>query len=158
MTACPRLAAFTYLYRHNLVTGALHWHLLKVYSIPSNSKSWFTHRPPPAIETSQVKIWWNFSLESDHHHLSNCPDVIVFDYLKQLILFIEVLCPADVNVPSKEQEKLHKYCPLALDLHLMMPVQIVLVVFGCTGVVSADCLTHLHHLPGFSDRLFNMQH
>ena len=28
--------------------------------------------------------------------------------LKQLIFFIEVSCPADVNVPSKQQEKLHK--------------------------------------------------
>ena len=67
-------------------------------------------------------------------------------------------CPADINVPSKEREKLHKYFPLALDFRLMyqMPVQIVPVVLGCTGVVSADCVTHLHKLPGFSDRLFNM--
>ena len=64
-----------------------------------------------------MKILWDFSLESDHHHLSNHPDIVVFDYSKQLIQFIEVSCP--VNVPSKEQEKLHKYCPLALDFRLM---------------------------------------
>ena len=155
LAACPMLAASAYLYCHNLVAGALHWHLLKEYSIPPNSKSWFTHKPPPVIETSQVKI---LSLESDHHHLSNRPDIVVFDYSKQLIQFIEVSCPADINVPSKEREKLHKYCPLVLGFHLMykMPVQIVPVVLGSTGVISADCITHLHKLPGFSDRLFNM--
>ena len=68
LAACPMLAASTYLYRHNLVAGALHWHLLKEYSIPPNSKSWFTHKPPPVVETSQVKILWDFSLKSDHHH------------------------------------------------------------------------------------------
>ena len=99
------------------------------------------------IETSQVEILWDFSLESDHHQLGNRPDNVVFDYSKQLIQFIEVSCPVDINVPSKEREKLLKYCPLALDFHLMykMPVQIVPVVLGCTGVVSA----------GFSDNSIN---
>ena len=145
LAACPMLAASTYLYRHNFFAGALQWHLLKEYSIPPNSKS---HKPPPVIETSQVKILWDFSLESDHHHLSNHPDIVVFDYSKQLIQFIEVSCPADIN---EEREKLHKYCPLALDFRLMykMPVQIVPVVLGCTGVVSADYVTHLRKLPGF---------
>ena len=35
-----------------------------------------------------------------------------------------------------------------------MPVKIVPVVFECTGVVSVDCITHLHDIPGFSDSLF----
>ena len=96
-----------------------------------------------------MKILWDFSLESDHHHLNNCPDIVVFDYSKQLIQFIEVSCPADINVPSKEREKLHKYRPLALDFCLMykIPVQIVPVVLGYMDVVSADCITHLCALP-----------
>ena len=156
LSACPKLATSVYLYRHNLIAGALHWHLLKTYVIPCGSKSWFTHKPPPVIKTSTVKILWDFSLQSTGHHLSNRPDVVVFDFLKQLILFLEVSCPADVNVPSKQQEKLHKYCPLALDFYSMynMPVKIVPVVFGYTGVVSVDCITHLHDIPRFCDSLF----
>ena len=156
LSACPKLATSAYLYRHNLIAGALHWHLLKTYVIPCGSKSWFTHKPPPVIETSTVKILWDFSLQSTGHHVSNRPDIVVFDYLKQLILFLEVSCPADVNVPSKQQEKLHKYCPLALDFRSMynMPVKIVPVVFGCTGVVSVDCIKHLRDIPGFCDSLF----
>ena len=29
LSACPKLATSAYLYRHNLIAGALHWHLLK---------------------------------------------------------------------------------------------------------------------------------
>ena len=64
LSACPKLATSVYLYRHNLIAGALHWHLLKTYVIPCGSKSWFTHAPPTVIETSTVKILWNFSLQS----------------------------------------------------------------------------------------------
>ena len=73
-----------------------------------------------------------------------------------VVVVVVVSCPADVNVPSKQQEKLHKYCPLALDFRSMynMPVKIVPVVFGCTGVVSVDCIKHLRDIPGFCDSLF----
>ena len=157
LAACPLLAASAYLYRHNLVAGALHWHLMKVYSIRPVSKSWFTHKPPPVVETPQVKILWDFSLVSENHHLSNRPDIVIFDYLKQLILFVEVSCPADINVPCKEQEKLRKYRPLARDFHLMykMPVELVPVVLGCTGVVSTGCINYLQRIPGFTDGLFD---
>lgn len=54
LAACPLLAASAYLYRHNLVAGALHWHL---------------------------------------HCLSlHCLYIVVFDYLRQLIFFLEVSC------------------------------------------------------------------
>jgi len=39
-------------------------------------------------------------MESDHHHSSN---IILFDYSKQLTLFVEVSYLADINVLSKEQ-------------------------------------------------------
>lgn len=84
--------------------------------------------------------------------VSICLDIVVFDYLKQVILFIEVLCPADIDVSSKEQEKLHKYCPLALDFCLVykMPAElvpvllvlsllIVLVICAESQVLLTDC-------------------
>ena len=87
----------------------------------------------------------DFSLESDHHYLSNHPDIITFNYSKQLILFIGVSCPADINVPYNEQKKLHKCHPLSLGFQLMhkMPVHIMPVVFGCKHVVSTDCIIDL---------------
>ena len=156
LAACPSLAATAYLYRHNLVAGVVHWHLMRLHGFLPGSSCWFTHRPPAVVESSAVKILWDFSLQSASHHLSNRPDIVSFDYDLKKIYFIEVSCPADVNVPSKEQEKLQKYQSLAHDYHMMyrMPVVIIPVVVGCTGVVSSNCITHLRRIPDFSNNLF----
>ena len=77
-SACPSLAATEYLYRHNLVVGAIHWHLMKVYGLTVGSGSWLTHKPPPLIETA--RFLWDFDLNSIHNHPNNCPDIVLFDY------------------------------------------------------------------------------
>ena len=88
--------------------------------------------------------------------MSNRPDIVLFDYAVNKIYFIEISCPADVNVFTKEQDKIQKYQSLAHDYHVMyrMPVLIVPVVVGCTGVVSSNCISHLRRIPKFSNNLF----
>jgi len=108
-----------YLYRHNLVASVIHWHLCKVFSLPLSALSWVNHHPSPVIDNSLAKILWDFSLTSENHHLINHPDIVVFDYVQKNILFVKISCPADINVPSKEKEKLTKYWPLAHDLRRM---------------------------------------
>ena len=129
---------------------------MRLHGFLPGSSCWFTHRPPAVVESLAVKILWDFSLQSASHHLSNRPDIVLFDYDLKKIYFIEVSCPADVNVPSKEQEKLQKYQSLAHDYNLMyrMPVIIIPVVVGCTGVVSSNFITHLRRIPDFSNNLF----
>ena len=68
------------------------------------------------------------------------------------ILFIEVSCPADINVSLKESEKLHKYQPFAKDFHSMyqMNVVIVPIVIGKTGVMSTKSKQFLKNIPDFT--------
>jgi len=128
LAACPSLATTEYFYRYNLVAAVIHWHLMKVYSFQTSSRSWCTHNPPPVLEFSAAKILWDFGLTTHQKHTSNCPDIVLFDYQSHEILFIEISCPADANVSTKEDKKLNKYHPLAHDFHAMynMPVTIVL--------------------------------
>ena len=156
LSSCPSLAPTAYLYRHNLVASVLHWHLSKIYSLPLRSTSWFTHKPMPVVENSAAKLLWDFSLISPSHHPSNRPDIVLFDYQKKHISFVEVSCPADPHVMSKENEKLHKYCPLAHDFRSMyqMTVEIIPVVIGHSGVVSSRCHNFLQRIPGFCNSLF----
>ena len=71
-------------------------------------------------------------------------------------LFLETSCPGDINVSSKEEEKVCKYSPLATDFHLMyrMVVEVIPIVFGHTGVVSTDCVKYLTKIPGYCESLF----
>ena len=79
-------------------------------------------------------------------------------FLKQCqrIMFVEISCPADVNVFEREDEKILKYQPLAREISNCygQSVEIVRIVFGHTGVVSCRQLTYLKKLPCFSDSLF----
>ena len=95
-----------------------------MYLFPLRATSWFTHKPQPAVENSNAKLLWDFSLVLASHHPSNRPDIVLFDYQHKKILFIEVSCPADPHVLAKEDEKIQKYCALASDFRIMyqMPV------------------------------------
>ena len=50
---------------------------------------------------------------------------------------------------------MNKYCSLAADFHQMcnMPVTIIPVVLGCTGVVSFRCLQFIRKIPWFTLKL-----
>ena len=135
--------------------AVIHWHLMRFFSFWPCSRSWYSHKPPPVIE-STAKILWDFRLVSTLNHPSNCPDIVIYDFCQQEILFIEISCPADINVATKEDEKINKYCSLAADFHQMynMPVTIIPVVLGCTGVVSSNCLQFLRKISGFILKLF----
>ena len=61
------------------------------------------------LESSVAKILWDFSLQTVHNHGSNHPNIVLFAYQQKQIYFIELSCPADINVISKEEEKLLKY-------------------------------------------------
>ena len=58
--------------------------------------------------------------------------------------------------PRSVRSYICKYKPLAHDFFLMynVSVELIPVVLGCTGVVSRDCYTHLHRIPGFTNSLF----
>ena len=154
LSSCPSLAVSTYLYHHNLVTSVLHWHLSKMHSFPLRATSWFTHKPQPVVENSNAQLLWDFCLVSASHHPSNRPDIVLFDYQNKKILFIEVSCPADPHVLVKE-DKIQKYCALASDFRIMyqMPVRIIPVVIGHSGVISSQCRRYLHDIPGYRDCL-----
>ena len=60
-----------------------------------------------------AKILWDFShISTDHHYTRNHQ---LFDYQKKQIYFMEISCPADINVVLKEEEKLLKYRGLAAE-------------------------------------------
>ena len=88
LSACPVQASTTYVYRHNLVARAVHWHFCKHYLLPLASKSWFSHNPSPVCEYSTTKLLWDFHLQSNSHHANNRPDIVLFTF-PQKIYFLE---------------------------------------------------------------------
>ena len=71
-------------------------------------------------------------------------------------MFVEISCPADVNVFDEEGEKVSKYQPLAREVTICynQPVDIIPIVFGHTGIVSCRQQNYLKKLLCYSDSLF----
>ena len=88
---------------------------MRFYDFQAYSKSWYCHKPLPVTESPTEKISWDFSLVTNYHHSSNCPDILLYDFCQQQIFFVEISCSADINVLSKEDEKINKYSSLEVD-------------------------------------------
>ena len=86
------------------------------FCITQLARGWFCHQPLPVIENAQVKVLWDFSMVTDARISCNRPNIVVFLKQEKRILFLEVSCPADVNVVEKEEEKVQKYHALASEL------------------------------------------
>ena len=72
-------------------------------------KSQHSHEPLPVMENARVKMLWDFGFQTLAAVGSNHPDLVVF--LKKgttSILLLEVSRPVDVNILSKEEEKISK--------------------------------------------------
>ena len=57
------------------------------------------------IENNKIKILWDFDMVTDVKVSCNQSDILKQD---QRIMFLEVSCPADINVVEKETEKIRK--------------------------------------------------
>ena len=88
---------------------------MRFYDFRACSKSWYCHKHLPIIESSTEKILWDFSLVTNYYHSSNRPDIVFYDFCQQEIFFVEISFPTDINVLSKEDEKINKYSCLAAD-------------------------------------------
>ena len=157
LAGCDMLASTKYLYRHNMVARVLHWHFCTAFHVSSTVTSWHDHHPLPVVENDEIKLLWDFGMITDLAVCHNRPDIVVFLKKDHRILFLEVACPADTNVLSKEDEKISKYQGLAREISTgyNQPVDVILIVFGHSGMVSCHQNVHLRKLPVYSDRLFS---
>jgi len=68
LAGCPVLAPSSYMNRHSMVAQALH-----CYS--AVAKSWNSHESLPVVEDANVKILWDFGIQTLAAIGSNRPDL-----------------------------------------------------------------------------------
>ena len=101
---------------------------------------WFEEVPDEvrSREDGKVEIWWDKSVETTNKLEHNRPDVVVVDRVGKKWLIVDFAVPWDKNVWVKENEKIGKYSPLALEVRRLHGVstRVVPIVVGALGVVS----------------------
>ena len=142
------MAKKEYLDRHNNVARYIHHALCDTYNIQTESK-WHLHRPTEVIMNKNIELLWDMTLNTDRQIGANRPDIVLRDKTAKKTYIIDISCPSDMNVQSKENEKVAKYSGLRAELGKMWNCECVVipVVIGGLGVISEKFLEYLKMVP-----------
>ena len=91
--------------RHDCVAKARHWDLCRLYDIYCGNE-WYEHQPEGVLETSDVKILWDFSIQTDKEIQARRPDIVMVNKKDRKCYIIDVAVPGDVRIAEKEMEKI----------------------------------------------------
>ncbi|XP_072169481.1 uncharacterized protein [Diadema setosum] len=144
---CSKLAQKEYKRRHDKLAQVVHWELCRKHEIPCESK-WYMHEPQKVSENGQVKILWDFDVQTDNVIQHRRPDIIVVERAQQMCTIIDVAVPEDSRVAEKEKEKIEKYQDLARELRRLwnMRTKVIPIVVGALGTTPQQLRRHLDDL------------
>ena len=118
----------------------------KKYGIQTEKK-WHLHKPAEDYIDNKVEVLWDMTLTTDRAVGSNRPDIVIRDKTEKKVYIIDISCPSDVNVHSKENEKIAKYSGLRVELGKMWHCDAVVIpVVGGLGCISQN-FTNYHMIP-----------
>ena len=106
VSRCSKIELTVYKERHNKVASMLHWNLYRKYSLPTADR-WWEHKVDKVLQREDVKILWDFKIQTNKHLAHNIPDITVVEKKQEWI--IDVAIPGDGRIEEKEQEKISKY-------------------------------------------------
>ena len=145
---CTALAQKEYRKRHDGVAKALHWDLCRGYGLEHTEK-WYDHKPEPVTENQDVKILWDFTIQTDKKITHNRPDIVLIDKRNSKCQIIDVACPGDKRIQDKEREKIEKYTDLAVEIQRIWKlkcVKVVPIVIGVLGMFTNKLEKYLKDL------------
>ena len=141
---CTKLAQKQYRHwRHDRVALVIHWTLCKRFGFP-HSDQWYEHVPERVLENENVKLLWDFSIQTDHHLEHNKPDILIHEKTSRGCYIIDVACPFDTRVKTKELEKVERYQDLKREISRIWEcrnVCVVPIVIGALGTLSKNFIS-----------------
>ena len=102
------------------------------------------HSPSSVLENDQVKVLWDFKIQTDLHLDHNRPDIVVLEKKERVCYIIDVACPFDMRVLEKEQEKIDHYQDLKIEVQKIWScrrVSIISIIIRALGTVSKNLKT-----------------
>jgi hypothetical protein len=120
VSSCSKIAQTDYKERHNKVASMLQWNLCRKYNLPTADK-WWEHKVDKVLQKEDVKILWDFKIQTDKHLAHNIPDITVVE--KKQVWMIDVAIPGDSRIEEKELEKIIKYQDLKIQIERLWEKQ-----------------------------------
>ena len=97
----------------------------------------------------KVELLWDIPITTARMIGANRPDIVIRDKSNKVTYKIDISCPCDTNVHSKEVEKISKYCSVRVELAKMWNTECVVipVIVGGCGTVSKEFTNYLGMIP-----------
>ena len=100
LSGCSKLSQSEYKRRHDNVAAAIHWSMCRKYLIPCNDK-WFEHRADKVEDSAEVKLLWDFHMQSDHVIEAGRPDMVLVKKKEATAVIVQRRC-SDVSSSSPQ--------------------------------------------------------
>ena len=75
----------------------MHWLLCKKYNLQAAKNMW-EHQVDKVSENAEVKIFWDFRIQTARHLEHNTPDIIVIE--QRNVRIIDIVIPGNVRVEN----------------------------------------------------------
>ena len=144
VSECKQLAQNEYkLSRHDKVAAILHRDICKKNGFECGDKSYehVVDSEKKVLENEDVKVLWDFPIQTDKKLDHNRPDITMIDKRKKVCWLIDVACPFDTRIDKKEHEKIEAYTELKYEVLKVwraevQKVFIVPIIIGALGSVT----------------------
>ena len=100
------------------------------------------------LETSDVKILWDFNIQTDNEIQARRPDIVVVNKKDRKCYIIDVAVPGDVRIAEKETEKIEKYDELKREVERLWKVKarVIPIVLGALGTVTRSLSNYIKEI------------
>ena len=131
--------------------------MCKEYGVECSDKS-YEHSPKSVEENEEVKLLWDFAIQTDREIHHRRPDIVIQKKKAKETIIVDIAVPGDNNVLQKETEKYEEYQDLAREIKRIWKsrAKVVPVVVGALGSVSKKLAGPLEQL-GIKNRTRTMQ-
>ena len=145
LSCCPKLAQSEYKRRHDNVAAAIHWCMCRKYLIQCEDR-WYEHRAEKVTENEDVKLLWDFNIQTDHVISARRPDIVIVKKKDATATIIDISVPGDTRIKDAEEAKVLKYQDLKREIKSLWnlrSVKVVPIIVGALGAVTPNLRTHL---------------
>ena len=132
---CSKLAQKEYKRRHDNLEKIVYWKLTRKCNFKARDKS-YEHEPESGLKNEGYKIFWDFSIETDHVIEAQRPDLVVVDKERSCKI-IDFAVPGDNRIEEMEKNKIEKYQDFGRELQKIwnVKVKIIPLVVGSLGAI-----------------------
>ena len=92
LNECSKLAQSEYKRRHDWIGRRIHWEVCRQYNVIVPDK-WCEHLPERVIENEQVKVLWDFNIQTDRVIEARRPDLVIIDKEKEQVHIVDFAVP-----------------------------------------------------------------